>query len=98
MEKEITEGEIQARMRWDLLVLSSNQMCSIALDLPLLHCHLATACAQVCYVAQGRQYYRQSVVKVLALLFLKLANRYETALVAPRTAIGMLSRDSCGIA
>lgn len=65
-ESEIAEDEIKARMRWDMPVLSSNPKCSISLDLPLLYCQPTSVCAQVCYAAQGRQYYRKSVVKSLA--------------------------------
>ena len=66
-ESDITEDEIKARMRWDLPVLSSNRKCSISLDLPLLNCLPTSICAQVCYAAQGRQYYRKSVIKALAI-------------------------------
>ncbi len=66
-EKAISEEEIAARMRWDLPVLSTNQKCSISLDLPFLNCAPTDICAQVCYAAQGRQYYRKSVVKALAI-------------------------------
>ena len=65
-ESAVTEDEIKARMRWDMPVLSSNPKCSVSLDLPLLNCQPTSLCAQVCYAAQGRQYYRKSVVKALA--------------------------------
>lgn len=66
-ESDITEDEINARMRWDMPVLSTNGKCSISLDLPLLNCLPTSICAQVCYAAKGRQYYRKSVVKALAI-------------------------------
>ncbi len=66
-ELAITEDEIKARMRWDMPVLSSNPKCSISLDLPLLNCHPTSVCTQVCYAAQGRQFYRKSITKALAI-------------------------------
>ena len=66
-ESEIREDEIKARMRWDMPVLSSNPKCSVSLDLPLSNCQPTSACAQVCYAAQGRQQFRKSVAKALAI-------------------------------
>ena len=66
-ELAITEDEINDRMRWNMPVLSSDPKCSISLDLPLKNCHPTSVCAQVCYAAQGRQFYRKSVVKALAI-------------------------------
>jgi len=53
-------------MRWDLPVLSENYKCSVSLDLPLQNCQPTRACRQVCYAAQGRQYFRRSIIKALA--------------------------------
>ena len=65
-ERAITEEEIAARMKWSLPVLSENQKCSVALDLPVTNCVPTAVCAAVCYASQGRQYYRKSVIKALA--------------------------------
>ena len=69
LEKEltITEEEIQQRMRWDMPVLSSNSKCSVSLDLPILNCIPTRACAEVCYASQGRQIFRKSLIKSLAI-------------------------------
>jgi hypothetical protein len=65
-EKTIAEEEIQARMKWEMPVLSTNHKCAVSLDFPVLNCVPTSICAQVCYAAQGRQYYRKSIVKSLA--------------------------------
>ena len=54
-------------MRWDMPILSTNAKCSVSLDLPMTHCVPTAACAQVCYASQGQQFYRNSVVKSLAI-------------------------------
>ena len=68
MQKEIAvpEDEIQARMSWDKPILSGNQKCSISLDLPVQNCHPTRACSEFCYASQGRQMFRRSIVKSLA--------------------------------
>ena len=66
-ERTMKEDDILSRMRWDLPVLSSNYKCSVSLDLPLANCIPTDICSKVCYAAQGRQYYRKSVVKALAI-------------------------------
>lgn len=68
VEKEgaITEDEISDRAKWHLPILSNNYKCSVSLDLPLKNCVPTKICQQVCYAAQGRQFYRKSVVKSLA--------------------------------
>ncbi len=66
-ENAITDAEINARMRWDLPVLSENCKCSVSLDLPLQNCKPTGTCRQVCYAAQGRQFYRKSIIKALAI-------------------------------
>jgi hypothetical protein len=66
-EKKIPEDEIQERMRWDKPVLSANQKCSISLDLPVLNCRPTKVCAEVCYASQGRQLYRKTLSKALAI-------------------------------
>jgi hypothetical protein len=65
-ESDITDAEVNARTRWNLPILSANYKCSVSLDLPLQNCVPTKICRQVCYAAQGRQYYRRSVVKSLA--------------------------------
>lgn len=65
-ERTIPEDEIQARMRWDMPILSGNSKCAVSLDFPVVNCIPTRICGQVCYAAQGRQYYRKSVVKSLA--------------------------------
>lgn len=65
-EQSTTESEIQERMRWDMPILSDNPKCSISLDLPMSNCLPTSACAAVCYASQGRQFYRNSVIKSLA--------------------------------
>lgn len=65
-EFAIEEGEIAARMRWDLPILSTNTKCSVSLDLPLANCQPTSVCSEVCYAAQGRQCYRRSIVKSIA--------------------------------
>lgn len=65
-EHGVSEAEITARMRWDLPILSENSKCSISLDLPIFNCQPTTACSQVCYACQGRQFYRHAIVKSLA--------------------------------
>jgi len=47
-------------------ILSVNQKCSLSLDLPIHNCIPTKICSQVCYAAQGRQYYRKSIIKSLA--------------------------------
>ena len=68
LEKEmgIPEEGIEARMRWDMPVLATNEKCSVSLDLPILNCKPTKACSEVCYASQGRQYYRGAIVKSLA--------------------------------
>ena len=66
-ERAVPEEEVLARMRWDLPVLSANRKCSVSLDLPMTHCEPTPVCAEVCYAAQGQQFYRNSVVKALAI-------------------------------
>ena len=65
-EREISEEAIQARMRWDMPILSSNHKCLVSLDLPVVNCRPSRACAEVCYASQGKQMYRPAVVKSLA--------------------------------
>ena len=65
-ERGITEEDIQERMRWGLLVLSSNSKCSISLDLPIHNCLPTKVCAAVCYASQGTQFFRKSIIKALA--------------------------------
>ena len=65
-EQSIPETDIQARMRWDLPIISENMKCSISLDLPILNCKPTEACGEVCYACQGRQFYRRAVVKSVA--------------------------------
>ncbi len=65
-ESDIEEAEINARMRWDLPIPSNNYKCSVSLDLPLGNCVPTNICRQVCYAAQGRQFYRKSIIKALA--------------------------------
>ena len=66
-EKAIPESEILSRMNWGLPILSENSKCSVSLDLPVANCIPTEICSQVCYAAQGRQYYRRSIVKSLAI-------------------------------
>lgn len=65
-EQSISDEEIEARMRWDMPILSENSKCSISLDLPIINCKPTKACSEVCYACQGRQFYRGAVVKSLA--------------------------------
>jgi len=65
-EMGIPEQEIQARMRWDLPVLSENTKCSVSLDLPVLNCRPTGACSEVCYASQGCQMFRHAIIKSLA--------------------------------
>jgi hypothetical protein len=65
-EKAIPESEVQARMRWDMPILSQNTKCGLSLDFPVVNCTPTKICESVCYCAQGRQYYRKSIVKSLA--------------------------------
>ena len=66
-ENDVTDKEIQQRMRWDMPVLSKNSKCSISLDLPVENCVPTGACAAVCYASQGRHYYRKALIKSLAI-------------------------------
>lgn len=66
-EQSFTESEIQDRVRWDLPILAQNSKCSVSLDLPLINCRPTAVCAAVCYAAQGRQAYRQAVLKSVAI-------------------------------
>src|ERR1041385_4401948 len=65
-ELAIPEAQVQRRMRWDLPILAENMKCSVSLDLPILNCKPTKACSEVCYACQGRQNYRNAVVKSLA--------------------------------
>ncbi len=65
-ELSISEVEITGRTPWDRPTLSANAKTGISLDLPLTSCVPTAACAEVCYASQGRQYFRASVVKSLA--------------------------------
>jgi len=65
-EVAIPEEEILARMRWERPLLSANQKCSISLDLPIQNCQPTQACSQFCYASQGRQMFKHSVIKSLA--------------------------------
>ncbi len=65
-EMAISDQEIRKRMRWDMPILSDNHKCAVSLDLPILNCIPTSACAEVCYASQGRQFYRRSVIKSLA--------------------------------
>lgn len=65
-ERAIPEAEIQKRMRWDMPLLANNHKCSVSLDLPVLNCRPTKVCADVCYASQGRQVYRKTLTKALA--------------------------------
>ncbi len=66
-ELSIPDDEIRQRMRWEMPILSTNQKCSVSLDLPVLNCAPTKACAEVCYASQGRQIYRKALTKSLAI-------------------------------
>ena len=65
-ELTIVEERIVARMRWDMPILATNEKCSVSLDLPVVNCKPTKACSEVCYASQGRQAYRNALVKSLA--------------------------------
>ncbi len=54
-------------MRWDSPILSINHKCQISLDLPVSNCRPTKACMEVCYASQGRQIYRNAIIKSLAI-------------------------------
>lgn len=66
-ELAIPEEDIRQRMNWEMPILSTNHKCTVSLDLPVLNCNPTKVCAEVCYASQGRQLYRMSVIKSLAI-------------------------------
>ena len=65
-ELAISDEGIRARMRWDLPMLAENSKCSVSLDLLIVNCKPTKACSEVCYACQGRQAYRNAIVKSVA--------------------------------
>jgi hypothetical protein len=67
-EKDLAtpEWEIRARASWSKPLTSENQKCSVSLDLPVQYCTPTPACSELCYASQGRQMFRRSVTKSLA--------------------------------
>lgn len=87
-ERSISENEIQKRMNWNLPILSENPKCSISLDLPVINCKPTKICAEVCYACQGRQFYKNAIIKSLAVNRMSLEDPDKAAWHMAREAKG----------